>query len=182
MGQALHLSRERDSGELGELVSRSARIGIDLCRRGLWKQGLVELKVADANKDDGRTIPGLALTYLGYGIASQEKRVQDGIRYCREGVDREIWRAENHLNLARTYLLTGRVRAAIASLDYGLGLEPTNQALLDLRLKLGVRRRPMIFFLDRSHPLNRLAGRLRHQLAGFEMPVLLAPKSHPDGM
>ena len=103
------------------------------------------------------------------------------MRYCRAGVDREIWRAENHLNLARTYLLVGKSKQAIAALDYGLGLEPTNPAMLDLRLKLGVRRSPTFPFLDRRHPLNRIAGRLRHRLAGFELPsVLPAPKSARD--
>ena len=108
-------------------------------------------------------------------------RIADGLRYCRAGVDREIWRAENHLNLARTYLLAGKPKRAIAALDYGLGLEPTNAAMLELRLKLGVRRSPTFPFLDRGHPLNRIAGKLRHRLAGFEMPSALpAPKSARD--
>ena len=181
MAHPLSRPRGTDSTEQRELVWRSAQIGIDLCRRGLWKEGLAQLAKVEANKGGGQAIPGLALTYLGYGIASQQGRLFEGMRYCRAGVDREIWRAENHLNLARTYLLVGKSKQAIAALDYGLGLEPTNPAMLDLRLKLGVRRSPTFPFLDRRHPLNRIAGKLRHRLAGFAMPsVLPAPKSARD--
>ena len=178
MTQVMSRPRGTDSTEQRELVLRNAQIGIDLCRRGVWKEGLAQLARVEANKGGGQAIPGLALTYLGYGIASQQGRLFDGVRYCRAGVDREIWRAENHLNLARTYLLAGQMKQAIAALDYGLGIEPTNPAMLDLRLKLGVRRSTTFPFLKRNHPLNRIAGKLRHRLAGFELPsVLPAPKS-----
>jgi hypothetical protein len=157
--------RGSDSTELRDLVWKSAEVGIELCRRGLWKGGITQLRLLEARKGGGQAIPGLALSYFGYGIASVEGRINEGIRYCRAGVDREIWRAENHLNLARTYLLAGRVRPAVEALDYGLGLEPYHPGILELRHNLGVRRRPMFPFLDRSHPINRFAGRLRHQLS-----------------
>jgi tetratricopeptide (TPR) repeat protein len=155
--------RGSDSTELRESAWKSAALGIELCRRGLWKGGITQLRLLEANKSDGQAIPGLALSYFGYGIASVEGRIQEGVRYCRAAVDREIWRAENHLNLARTYLLAGRVKPAVEALDYGLGLEPTHPAILDLRIRLGVRKRPTFPFLDRSHPLNRIAGRIRHR-------------------
>jgi hypothetical protein len=181
MTQPLSRPRDTDSIEQREPVWKSAQIGIELCRRKLWKDGLAQLASVAADRDDGQPIPSLALTYLGYGIASQQGRIFEGMRYCRAGVDREIWRAENHLNLARTYLVAGQLKLAIAALDYGLGLEPTNPAMLELRLKLGVRRSPTFPFLDRRHPLNRIAGKLRHRLAGFAMPcVLPAPKSVRD--
>jgi hypothetical protein len=164
MIQTLTASRGAESTEKRAMVWKSAQLGIDLCRRGDWKGGLAQLAVVEANKGGGQAIPGLALSYLGYGIASQQGRLLDGLRYCKAGVDREIWRAENHFNLARTYLLAGKLKRAIAALDYGLGLEPTHPAMLELRLSLGVRKQPTFPFLDRRHPLNRLAGKLRHRL------------------
>jgi hypothetical protein len=169
MTQTLTRPRGADSTERRELVSRSAQLGIELCRRGDWKRGLKQLASIEASKG-GQAIPGLALSYLGYGIASQQGRLLDGLRYCKAGVDREIWRAENHFNLARTYLIGGQVKRAIAALDYGLGLEPTHPAMLELRLELGVRRSPTFPFLARGHLLNRMAGKLRHHLAGRAFP------------
>jgi hypothetical protein len=157
--------RGRETTEERGLMWQVAQFGIDECRRGQWKSGLAKLSVIEEIKTNSRTIPGLALTYLGYGIASQDRRVADGLRYCRAGVDRESWQPENHFNLARTYLLAGNVKRAIAALDYGLGLDPTHSAMLDLRHSLGVRRPPTFSFLNRGHLLNRIAGRLRHQLS-----------------
>ena len=173
--------RGADSTEHRGVIWKIAVTGVDLCRRGDWKRGLAHLSMVEANKGGGQAIPGLALSYLGYGIASQQGRLLDGLRYCQAGVDREIWRAENHFNLARTYLLGGQVKRAIASLDYALGLEPTHPEMLDLRFKLGVRRSPTFPFLDRRHPLNRIAGKLRHQLAGAMLrPRGTAPRSRPS--
>jgi hypothetical protein len=164
MTQTLTAPRGAESTEQRGAILRSAQLGIDLCRRGDWKGGLAQLTKIEANKGGGQAIPGLALSYLGYGIASQQGRLLDGLRYCKAGVDREIWRAENHFNLARTYLLVGQLKRAIAALDYGLGLEPTHPEMLELRLKLGLRKQPTFPFLDRGHVLNRLAGKLRHRL------------------
>jgi len=181
MTETLVTPRGADSTEQRGEVWRVAVLGVDLCRRGDWKRGLAHLAMIEANKGGGQAIPGLALSYLGYGIASQQGRLFDGLRYCQAGVDREIWRAENHFNLARTYLIGGQMRRAISSLDYALGLDPTNAEMLDLRFKLGVRRAPTFPFLDRRHPLNRLAGKLRHQLAGAQLrPSTRARRSGSD--
>ena len=154
------------TGQRGNVL-QAAQYGIDLCRRGQWKSGLAQLSIIESFKGPIESIPGLALTYLGYCIASQQKRVADGLRYCRAGVDRETWQAENHLNLARTYLLAGKNKRAIAALDYGLSLDPGHSAMAVLRLKLGVRRSPTFPFLDRGHPLNVITGKIRHRLASF---------------
>jgi hypothetical protein len=181
MTQTLTAPRGAESTEQRGAIQRSAQLGIDLCRRGDWKGGLAQLTKIEANKGGGQAIPGLALTYLGYGIASNQGRLLDGLRYCKAGVDREIWRAENHFNLARTYLIGGQIKRAIAALDYGLGLEPTHPEMLELRLKLGVRKQPTFPFLPRGHLLNRIAGKLRHRLETAMQQVLDAEPSdrHP---
>jgi hypothetical protein len=185
----LSTPRGADSTEHRELVSKTAQFGIELCRRGFWEPGLVQLALVEANKGGGQAIPGLALSYLGYGIASQQGRIKEGIRFCRAGVDRQVWEAENHFNLARTCLLAGHLKQAIDALDYALGLDPTDPPMLELRLSLGLRKQPTFFFLDRGHPLNRLAGRLRH-LAVSRMrgapgsarqPVESGRPARPDG-
>jgi hypothetical protein len=161
------VSATRGSESTGQrdMVWRITQYGIDLCRRGQWQNGLAQLAVIEASKGNDLAIQGLALTYYGYGIASQQGKMTDGLRYCRAGVDKEPWQAENHFNLARTYLLGGNVKRAVAALDYGLGIDPAHSLMIDLRLKLGVRRPPTFSFLPRGHALNRIAGRLRHRLA-----------------
>jgi hypothetical protein len=175
--ETLKAPRSSETTEQRGHVWHVAQYGIDLCRRGQWKSGLAQLSVIESFTGPSESIPGLALTYLGYCIASQQKRVADGIRYCRAGVDRESWQAENHLNLARTYLLAGKTKRAIAALDYGLSLDPSHTAMVVLRLSLGMRRQPTFSFLDRSHPLNRLTGKIRHHLSSRPVSVRSAPQA-----
>jgi hypothetical protein len=161
---SLAAPREGESTEQRSQAWHVAQYGIDLCRRGQWKGGLAQLAVIEASKGEDPSVPGLALTYFGYGIAAHQNRIADGIRFCKAGVDRESWRVENHLNLARTYLLAGSVKRAIAALEYGLSLDPDHAGMLTLRVSLGMRRPPPISFLVRSHPLNRILGKIRHRV------------------
>lgn len=44
----------------------------------------------------------------------------------------------------------------------GLEVDPGSLELLELQRELGVRRTPVVGFLDRGNPLNRLLGGMRH--------------------
>jgi hypothetical protein len=75
------------------------------------------------------------------------------------------------LNSARVHLaLNQRVRAARA-VARGLELWPEDPRLLAARDAMGTRRAPVIPFLDRSNPLNRILGRLRHRWTHRHGPV-----------
>src|SRR5688572_7002242 len=71
--------RGRETTEQRGLLWHVAQFGIDECRRGQWKSGLAKLSVIEGIKGNSRAIPGLALTYFGYGIASQDRRIADGL-------------------------------------------------------------------------------------------------------
>src|SRR5262245_32375048 len=77
--ETLNAPRGTEATEQRGHVWHVAQYGIDLCRRGQWKSGLTQLSVIESFKGPSESIPGLALTYLGYCIASQQKRVADGI-------------------------------------------------------------------------------------------------------
>ncbi|MDP9121728.1 MAG: hypothetical protein M3O15_10255, partial [Acidobacteriota bacterium] len=88
-------------------MSEATRAAIEACRRGNWKEGLPAL--ARIAEDDGRSgaLPALVYSYLGYGIASRQQRVQEGLKLCQHAVKLEFYQAESYLNLARTQLLAG---------------------------------------------------------------------------
>jgi hypothetical protein len=135
---------------------------IERCRRGDWLLGLPALaRIAEGDERHG-ALPGLVYSYLGYGIALRQQRIQDGLKLCQHAVKLEFYRAESLLNLARTQLLARQRRAAVRSVADGLRLEPDNAALLELQRELGVRKSTALSFLPRSHPVNLLLGRLRH--------------------
>jgi hypothetical protein len=136
--------------------------GIDLCRQGDWRQGLDLLRrVADA-KDPGIELPGLFYSYLGFGVARFDRRVREGLTLCEHAVKREFYQPENYLNLARTHLLAGNRRKAMSAVLAGRRIDRAHRGLAELHRELGLRRRPVLPFLSRTNPLNRLLGRMRH--------------------
>jgi tetratricopeptide (TPR) repeat protein len=146
--------------DLGALAER----GIGACRRGEWRQGVTTLQFVVTSSGSSDQVPGLAYSYLGYGRAYLDARYREGLELCRVGIRKDFYVAENYLNLARTCLLLDRRKMAVEALDRGLQVDPKDKALLALRKALGVRRRPPVPFLGRTHPLNRAIGQIRSGL------------------
>jgi tetratricopeptide (TPR) repeat protein len=156
-------SARRQTGAGAELTA-AMRDALERCRRGSWRDGLPALaRIAEQDERQG-ALPALVYSYLGYGIALRQQRLQEGIRLCQHAVKLEFYQAENFLNLARTQLLANHRRAAVRAIADGLKVEPDNRQLLELRRELGQRRAPVLPFLARSNPVNSLLGRLRHLL------------------
>ena len=145
--------------EISEPLAR----GLDLCRGGEWERGLAVLGRL-AQTADKSSLPGLFYSYLGYGIARCERRIKEGIKLCQHAIKVEFYQPENYLNLARSQLLANDRRGAVQAIQRGLKVDPNHLDLLDLAHEIGVRRRPVLSFLSRDNFLNRLLGRLRHNV------------------
>jgi hypothetical protein len=141
-----------------------AEAAIELCRAGDWSRGLSVL--AELVKDRGLSdaVPGVAYSYLGYGIARYQRQVREGLRLCEHAVKGQFYHADNHLNLARVQILAKNRKGAIAALAQGLALDPKHAGLRALKAELGYRRKPVLGFLKRDNPVNKTLGRLRHSL------------------
>lgn len=138
--------------------------GLAHCRRGEWERGLRHLS-ALAQDDHTGQMPGRFYSYLGYAMALCHGRLHEGTRLCEHAVKVEFYQPENYLNLARVRMLAGHRRAAVRAVSRGLAVDGSHKGLRRLRRELGVRRRPVLPFLDRSNPLNVLFGQLRHRLS-----------------
>ena len=143
--------------------------GIDQCRRGDWDGGLGHLAKAAASAERG-SLPGVVFSFLGYGLALKEGRIDEGLALCRHAVRLQLFEPENHLNLARTQLLGDDRSGAYRTVREGLRVDRNDKQLQALRKKLGVRRKPTLSFLSRTHPINRTLGRLRHAIAAIFRP------------
>lgn len=148
--------------------------GIDQCRRGDWDGGLSHLAKAAASAERG-SLPGLVFSFLGYGLALREGRIDEGLALCRHALRLQLFEPENHLNLARTQLLGDDRSGAYRTVREGLRVDRNDKQLQALRKQLGVRRKPALSFLARTHPINRLLGRLRHAIASIFRPDEAAP-------
>ena len=149
--------------------------GLDRCRAGNWKEGLVDLSwLIQSNKIRGG-MPSTAYSYLGYGMARYHKKVADGVRLCRYAVKLEFYQTENYLNLAKTCMLSPNYRReAFEAVREGLKVDPDNMELHNLQSMLGRRKPPVLPFLSRGHFINRFLGSLRHALfSPTEIPATL---------
>lgn len=141
------------------------RRGIARCRQGDWETGLAFLgRIAESDRSS--VLPGLFYSYLGYGIALRQKRVQEGLKLCQHSVKIQFYEPENYVNLARTYMLAKDRPGAVRAVLGGLKVIRHHPTLLQLHQELGIRAQPVLPFLSRSNPLNQFLGRLRHAWQG----------------
>jgi hypothetical protein len=119
--------------------------------------------VAAAERQGGK-LPSLFYSYLGFCIARYEKRFKDGEQLCQKALELEFFEPENYVNLARIYGLRGMRREAVATVVRGLRVDSSHAELRAMLSELGVRKRPVLSFLSRDHLLNRLLGRVRHDM------------------
>ncbi|MHB1847182.1 MAG: tetratricopeptide repeat protein [Deltaproteobacteria bacterium] len=107
------------------------------------------------------------LAWYGLTLILVEKNNNLGVRLCEEATRGEgTVQPLSWLSLSRAFLALGYRERAVRALQKGLTFEPNHPSLTDEMAKLGLRREPVIGFLSRSNPLNRLLGRMRNRIAG----------------
>jgi tetratricopeptide (TPR) repeat protein len=98
-------------------------------------------------------------SWLGYTTALVENKVGTGMQFCKKAIESDVPDALFYRNMGKLYLLQKNKRSAIGTFAKGLQIEKGNKYILKEWKVLGFRRRPVIGFLSREHPLNKLLGR-----------------------
>lgn len=103
-------------------------------------------------------------SFYGLALALVERRLDRALELCRSAAKEEFFNPELYHNLARVHLAFGFKAEAIRYLRRGLMIDPGHAAMQEDLATLGRRRRPVLAFLPRRHPVNRLLGRVRRRL------------------
>jgi Flp pilus assembly protein TadD len=103
------------------------------------------------------------LSYLGVVLARSEGKWGEAERLCDSAVRMKRNQAQLYLNLAEVYSAAGRRGEAVEALQTGLKYARRDVRLTIAMNKLTSRRRPVLSFLGRRHPLNRQLGIIRHR-------------------
>ena len=90
--------------------------------------------------------------------------LEEGERICRKVIDRSPPTPILFVNLGRVLREQGRRKEARQAFEKAYRLDNTNAAAALELSSMGVRRVPVIRFLDRDHALNIYLGRLRHRI------------------
>jgi hypothetical protein len=113
-----------------------------------------------------RDIPGaprdaaIIPSWYGFLLGTVGNRASEGLTLCRNAASELFWEPRVLENLARLELACGHRKQAVSTLERGLAIAPDDAGLRELRSQLGRRRKPPLPFLGRSHPMNRVLGRL----------------------
>jgi predicted Zn-dependent protease len=106
------------------------------------------------------------LSYAGLLAALAEQRFGDGERLCREALGSRHNHPQLYLNLAQVYQTAGRPHEAIDVLEKGFTSTGRDKGIRRALEKLGRRREPVLSFLHRNNPMNRILGKWRYRLMG----------------
>ncbi|HET6923045.1 MAG TPA: hypothetical protein VFI16_07850, partial [Anaeromyxobacteraceae bacterium] len=111
-----------------------------------------------------------AMSWYGLTLVVVERNLSLGALYCDEALRAAGPQPELLLNQARVQLSMGHRERAVRAIARGLELWPDDPALRAAQDSMGWRRRPVIPFLSREHPLNAWLGKLRHRWHGRARP------------
>jgi Flp pilus assembly protein TadD len=90
--------------------------------------------------------------------------LRDAEIMCRKAVSLAPLQPILLVNLGRVLLEQGKREEARKAFTRAYEIDDTNAAAALELSRMGVRRRPVLRFLDRAHPLNVLLGRVRHRI------------------
>ncbi|HYS04119.1 MAG TPA: tetratricopeptide repeat protein [Candidatus Dormibacteraeota bacterium] len=145
----------------------SFRRGLRAVDRGAHLEALAyfEAAVQLARRLGAEAVPMKYLSYYGWCLAICSDRLDEAREFCEAAVRSEFYNPDAYWNLGRVYLKTGDRSLAFDTIVRGLQLNPRHSGLVGVLRRLGIRRKPVLPLFDRSHPVNRLLGRLRRSLS-----------------
>ncbi|MBI5560452.1 MAG: hypothetical protein HY883_04195 [Deltaproteobacteria bacterium] len=98
------------------------------------------------------------MSYYGMCAALKWGKIGLGIELCTKAIKKEFFKADFYLNLGKVYLEADNRKGAVTVFKKGLGIDKDNEELHEMLVILGVRKRPVIPFLGRSHQINKYLG------------------------
>lgn len=110
---------------------------------------------------EARTAPHCS--FLALSLARTRTELQEAISLAIEAVENDPDNSVCYLNLGRVYLAAKERYKAIETFRKGLQCE-INEEIVDELEQLGTRKSLPFPSLDRSHPLNKFAGKFLKRL------------------
>jgi len=117
------------------------------------------------------------LSYHGLCLCLTRNRVHEGLRDCRLAGEMDPCNPAIWWNLGRVALMLGRRGEAHRAFRKGLRVQAGHSGITRDLEKMGLRRPPVLTFLSRGNPINKLLGRIRHMRA--PSPAVAEPSDAP---
>lgn len=147
---------------LVQQAEHSFQQGIENLSRGqtltalAYFSGAIEIE----SRSQANRIQARYLSYYGLCLGLTGGDLHEATNRCRQAAKLEGYRPEVCWNLGRVLFIANRRREAHKALERGLRMQPDHPGILRDLKRMGVRRRPVIPFLDRRSVVNVLLGRI----------------------
>jgi tetratricopeptide (TPR) repeat protein len=142
------------------------RKGLATLERKSYQQAVSLFQEAiELERLEGSKTPRMKyVSFLGLSLTLANGRSEEGIKLCLQAVKREFFDPDLYCNLGIVYLRNRQKGPAFEAFQKGLNISPRNPRIRDTLERYDRRGDPVISFLPRSHPVNRLAGAVRQRL------------------
>jgi tetratricopeptide (TPR) repeat protein len=142
------------------------RQGLAFLERKAYKDAINSFRYAiDMERQEGTKNPRMKyVSCLGLAITYLNGRSDEGQKLCEQAVKREFFDPDLYCNLGIVYLRNRQKAKAFDAFQKGLNLKPGYARIQEELDRYERRTEPVFSFLPRTHPVNRLAGRLRYRL------------------
>jgi len=159
------MSRENSTKLSQETVHRKVQHAVRLAREGGFGDALLlfemYLPLLSSHDEDEKRLLTEASSFCGLCLAMEKHRYAEALEYCNISLKRDILNPDHRANVALVYLERGDRKHAIQHLHEGLRLQANHDRINGILDNIGRRRPPVLKFLSRGHPINRVLGKLR---------------------
>ena len=129
-------------------------------KHGLYQQARAILETClRENANDPDVLAEYAML-----LARGFKDYPQALNYIRRALALNVSRPDYYVIAAEIHLLRKDKKSAIEMLEVALRWDPEHPEARRMRQQMGIRRKPVLPFLDRKHPLNIFLGKIRHRL------------------
>ncbi|MBI3811328.1 MAG: tetratricopeptide repeat protein [Nitrospirae bacterium] len=148
------------------LLNDTFLLGCAYLKESNYREALVYFRrlLAAYEESPDAAVPAELLSNCGLALALGENRISEAVAYCTSAIKKEFYHPEFYVNLARVYLKANRRSSAVDVLNKGLKIDGQNPGILTELRKLGIRRKPVVGFLARGNPINKVLGRVKARL------------------
>jgi tetratricopeptide (TPR) repeat protein len=136
--------------------------GLEAMARGEFLEALALFEACiDMESRSENQLPIAAMSYYGLCLSLVSDRLAEARDICEAAVEAAPDEPDLYLNLGRVCQRQDDRAHAFRTYIRGLRIDPRHPALVEAVRRLGFRRRPVLGFLPRHHPVNRVLGALR---------------------
>lgn len=129
-----------------------------MAEAGIFDVALVELnQILEINDNP------VAQSYKAYCEANIHGSLREAVKTCQKMLKINYLNPVHYLIMGRLFLMSNNREKAIHVFRKGLKIEPDPRIIRELK-KLGLRKKPVISSLERSHPINKMSGKILTKL------------------